>query len=183
MRHKRLTRAGAAALVAAAAGLLAAAAGAGPAAFGDPAGDSGTAPDITNVAVSDTGAGGAISVGVTAAPLSAGGSIEVFLNTDKDDATGSPSGSELRLEVWQEADDRVMDICRWASSDWQEVPESSSLHFSRSGSVFTWTFTRTDLGATNGFTLWAGGFMEDGDGNVLARDEAPDGGDWVYDLP
>ena len=170
------------ALTLAAAGLLAAGAGAAPAAFTDPAGDSGAAPDITNVAVSDNGAG-SITVAVTASALAPGMDVDVFLNTDKNASTGSPGGNEVDLEVWQDADDWGWDISKWSGSDWNDTPQSTTEHFSRSGNVYTWTFGTEDTGPTTGFTFWAGGFMHDADGNITAHDVAPDGGDWVYDLP
>jgi hypothetical protein len=176
---KRHMAAGALAL--AVAGLLAAGVGAAPAAFTDPGGDSGAAPDITNVAVNDTA--GSLTVGVTAGTLAPGSSVDVFLNTDKSDSTGSSSGAEYWLEVWQDANDWGWDISKWSGTDWKEAPQSGTEHFSRSGNVFTWTLAPADIGSPAGFTFWAGGFMADAAGNITAHDEAPDGGDWVYDLP
>jgi hypothetical protein len=177
-RKRHLT---AAALALAAAGVITAGAGASPASFTDPAGDSGAAPDITNVAVSDNGAG-SVTVAVTASTLTSGASVDVYLNTDKNGSTGSPSGSELHLEAWQDTSDAGWDIQRWGSSDWQETPQSPAEHFTRSGNVYTWTFGTEDTGPITGFDFWAGGFMADAAGDLTARDEAPDGGDWVYDL-
>src|SRR5947207_2191150 len=111
-RKRHLT---AAALALAAAAVITAGAGASPASFTDPAGDSGAAPDITNVAVSDNGAG-SVTVAVTASTLTSGASVDVYLNTDKNGSTGSPSGSELHLEAWQDPSDAGWDIQRWGSS-------------------------------------------------------------------
>jgi hypothetical protein len=164
------------------AALVAGGAGAAPATFTDPAGDSGGAPDITNVAVSDNGSG-AITVSVTVGSLPPLSGVAVFLNTDKNDSTGSSSGSEVRLEVVQDTSDWAWDMYKWAGSDWQEMAQSTTQHFSRSGNVFTWTLGSADLGPSNGFTFWATSLLTDAGGNLVARDDAPDGGDWVYDLP
>src|SRR5690349_3398862 len=96
MKHRACTLAA----VAAAAGLLIAGAGASPSTFTDPAGDSGAAPDVTAVAVSD--ASRALTIVVTAAGLTPGQSVDVYLNTDKNESTGSPTGSEFDVEIWQE---------------------------------------------------------------------------------
>lgn len=181
MRLEKRHAVAAAVLALAVAGLLAAGAGAAPAAFTDPAGDSGAAPDITKVAVDDTA--GSVTVAVTAGTLVPGTSVDVLLNTDKNDSTGSPSGFEYWLEVWQDASDWGWDISKWSNSDWTEVPQSATEHFSRSGNVYTWTMAPADIGSPAGFTFWTGGFMTDSAGNVTAHDQAPDGGDWVYDLP
>jgi hypothetical protein len=165
----------------AAAGVLAAGAGAAPVSYSDPAGDSGAAPDITNVAVNDSG--GALTIVVTAAAaLTPGQTIDVFLNTDKNDSTGSPSGSEFNVEAWQADGDWGWDMASWSGGDWKETPSNPDEHFSRSGNIYTWTVPLPELGGATGFTFWIGGTTADANGNVTASDRAPDGGSWVYDL-
>ena len=165
----------------AAVALLCSGATAGTASFSDPTGDSTTAPDITSVALSDDAAGLSTLV-VTASALNAGSSIDVFLDTDKNDSTGSPCGCEYYFEVWQEANDWGWDVERWSGTAWQETPDSATEHFSRSGNVFTWTFSRADIGNSTGVSLWAGSFLFDSGNTLVARDLAPDGGRWVYDF-
>lgn len=156
-------------------------ASAATAAFTDPAGDAKGAPDISAVNVRDTPASGTITVSVTAAGFVPGTSIDVWLDTDKNGSTGSASGSEYTLDVWQDPDDWGWTIERWTGSTWADVPETPSMRFSRSGDVFTWTVAKADLGGTAGFGFWVGGYLIQGD-DVVALDEAPDGGTWGYEL-
>ncbi len=164
------------------AALLGSGAAAGTGSFTDPTGDAAAAPDITSIALSDDARTGLATLVVTASNLTPGGSVDVFLDTDKNGATGSPSGSEYWFEVWQEADDWGWDVQHWSGSGWQETPNSATERFSRSGDVFTWTFAQPDIGGATGFAFWGGGFLFDGASNLLARDLAPDGGTWTYDL-
>jgi len=81
---------------------LAGAASGGPSTltFTDSAGDAAGAPDLTNVALEGDGASGTITFTLTATGLdlaSADGSqreIDLWLNTDRNDSTGSPAGNE-----------------------------------------------------------------------------------------
>src|SRR5262249_18317065 len=164
------------------AAFAAAGAGASPVSFTDPVGDSSSAPDITSVSVSDNGTGSITVAVTTVSTLTPGQNVDVFIDTDKNGSTGSPSGSEFNLEAWQDTNSSGWDMARWAGSDWKETVDSPSEHFSRSGNVFTWTVAAHATGQMPGFTFWPGGFMNDASGNLIARDDAPDGGTWVYDL-
>jgi hypothetical protein len=159
------------------------AASAGSAALTDPRGDAAGAPDITAVSLSDVPHSGALVVSVTASGLVASTSVDVWLDTDKNDSTGSASGSEYLLEVWQEADDWGWTIEKWNGSDWKMIPDAPTQRFSRSGDTFTWTLNKSDLGGAGAFAFYVAGYLfnEAGD-DVTSRDLAPDGGSWAYDL-
>jgi hypothetical protein len=75
----------------------------GPAEYTDPAGDAKSAPDIAKVTVSlDPGSGGlTLSVDLAADDALAGdGGVFVFLDTDRNSATGDSTGSEYLLATF-----------------------------------------------------------------------------------
>lgn len=79
---------------------LAASTASGPAVYTDPAGDAKSAPDITKVTVSLDPGSGALSFNVDLAAddfLTGDGGVFVFLDTDRNSATGDSTGSEYLL--------------------------------------------------------------------------------------
>jgi hypothetical protein len=158
------------------------AASAGNATLTDPSGDSSGAPDITAVALSDVPGTGTITVSVTASGLVASTSVDVWLDTDKNSSTGSLCGCEYALEIWQEADDWGWTMEKWSGTAWTMTPDSPVQRFSRSGDVFTWTFSKSDVGGAAGFAFQVGSYLADESGNIRSADWAPDGGLWAYDL-
>ena len=152
--------------------------------FTDPAGDSSTAPDITQVAVSDVAATGMIGIAVTAAGMKpATTRFYVFLDTDMNPSTGFGDGSEYVLSL--EEDDQGAfwwDALHWDGTQWQELQQSATMGYSRAGDVHTFMLSRADLGnpTAPGFTLYVSAVGVDAADNVIAKDYAPDGGEYAY---
>jgi hypothetical protein len=172
---------------------LAGAAASGPSTvtFPDPTGDAAGAADITNVAVNGDAGSGTITFTFTATGLalpSADGSersVDLWLNTDRNDATGSPSGNEYDLFFWTDSTDpaqRNWDIENYANGAWQEVAETATMHASGSGDQFTIQVNKSDLGGATSFDVYATSSTFDANGNVVGHDIAPDQGRWVYDI-
>jgi hypothetical protein len=160
-------------------------ASAGTGSFTDPAGDGKGAPDVTAVSVTSD-ATGTVQVTVTAPGLEAvDGALEpevdVFFDTDKNGATGSPGGNEYDLYYWRTADDSGWDLDKWNGTKYEEAPASQTLVFSRSGDTLTWRFSdKTDI-VTSGFNFYVGSAVYDAGGNVTSQDFAPDDGVWTFD--
>ena len=172
---------------------LAGAAGSAPSTltFTDAAGDVAGAPDLTKVAVNGDASSGTITFQVTATGLalpSADGSnriIDLWLNTDRNDATGSPGGNEYDLFAWTESTDPAQwywDIERYANGGWQEVAETPTMHVSGAGSDFSFQVNKSDLGGATSFSIYATSVTVDANGNDVGHDIAPDGAVWVYDI-
>ena len=172
---------------------FAGAAGGGPStlAFTDAAGDATGAPDMTKVTINGDAVSGTITFALTAAalPLStADGSqreVDLWLNTDRNDSTGSPAGNEYALNVWTDSTDPAQwfwDIYHYANGDWQEVAETPTMHVSGSGNDFSIQVNKSDLGGATSFDLYATSLASDASGNGLAHDVAPDVGTWLYDI-
>jgi hypothetical protein len=195
-----LVRCGPAVAAALALGLVVAlAAGAGaPAAFGDPAGDGSGAADITAVTVSDDPVSGIVQFTLTAngettidAVLNP--EVNVFVDTDRNPATGMPTGKEYdgslpggdyRLSYEREPEGAAIgDFEAWTGTKWEVVPESATMSFGRNGDTFTWRLSGADLGARGGgFDLYLASEIFNADTTTRAHDLAPDAGRWSYEL-
>jgi hypothetical protein len=172
---------------------LAGAAGGGPStlAFSDPAGDAAGAADITHVAVNGDAASGTITFAVTASGLalpSADGSersVDLWLNTDRNDSTGSGSGNEYDLSFWTDSSDPAQwswDIENYANGAWQEVAQTTTMRVGGSGNQFVFQLNKSDLGGATSFDIYATSTTFDANGNLVAHESAPDQGRWVYDI-
>jgi hypothetical protein len=42
---------------------------------------------------------------------------------------------------------------RWNGTKWEEMAQSPTMSFSRSGDTFTWRFSKADIGNTTGFNF------------------------------
>jgi len=162
----------------------------GSATFTDPTGDArAPAPDITTVAVSDSPSSGSLTVALTAvgyAGVSADSypMVKVYLNTDKNAATGAADqlGADYYLAAYRDPQGSGWWISRWDGSKYVDVPQSSAMNFVRSGDVLTWTFTKSDIGGSTGFAFYAWSSTWDANNNQTGEDVAPDDGAWTYDL-
>ena len=93
--------------------------------FTDPAGDSGTAPDITTVVV-DADAAGTIVLAITTAnqaDLAADGVLDIVFDADRNGSTGSPSGGEYRLLIFGQ--DKTFDFLHWDGTQWADASAGS----------------------------------------------------------
>lgn len=164
------------------------AAATGSATFSDAAGDSGAAPDITSVTINGDPATRTLTVTVTAAgylpttPDAMEREIDVFLDTDKNNATGSPCGCEYALAAFNDSTGRYWDLGRWDGSAWQSVPQSATMGFTRAGDTLTWTLNAADLGGATGFSFFVAAGTFDAADNEVGHDFAPENGKWSYDL-
>lgn len=159
---------------------------AGTGSFTDPAGDAKGAADITGVSVtSDANGIVQLSVSVPGVEAIDGAQnpvVDVWFDTDKNGATGSPAGNEYDLFYWRTADDSGWDLDKWDGTKYTEAPASQTLIFSRSGDTLTWRFSsKTDI-VTSGFNFYVTSGIFDASNNELAADDAPDDGVWTFDV-
>jgi hypothetical protein len=150
------------------------------ASYTDPMGDTGTAPDITAVSVSNDDAG-AITFTVTISgrtELGPNDDIAIVIDHDRSEDTG------LMLEGW----DYFIDLTASGAKlftitelgDLAPVG-ASSLVASYANGAATFQINRSDLGGTGCFAFYVA--SETVQGVERVHDDAPDGDDyWVYDL-
>jgi hypothetical protein len=150
--------------------------------FTDPAGDSGTAPDITTVVV-DADAAGTIVLAITTAnqaDLAADGVLDIVFDADRNGSTGSPSGGEYRLLIFGQ--DKTFDFLHWDGTQWADA-SAASLKIVHAPNIFGIVINKSDLGGTGAFDFYVVGVQLAADGSVTARDDAPDGsGVWTFTL-
>jgi len=153
--------------------------------FTDPSGDGKGAGDITAVSLTSD-ATGSVQMSVTVPGLAAidgaqNPEVDVFFDTDKNGATGSPGGNEYTLFYWRTADDWGWDLDKWNGTKYEEAPASQTLLFSRSGDTLSWRFSDKSDIVTSGFNFYVISGLFDASGNPTAEDVAPDGGSWSFD--
>jgi hypothetical protein len=167
------------------------------ASFSDPAGDANGAADITAVAVSDDPASGIVQFtlaanGEMAIDLALAPELNVYVDTDRNPATGSPAGAEFpgspsgadyRLFYERTTVNSDAGFESWNGTSWPDLPQSPTMSFSRDGDTFTWRLSRSDLGTAGGFDFYVCAEIFVGRLAVLVGlDRAPEGGVWPYAL-
>lgn len=126
--------------------------------FFDPGADSGSAPDVTGIAISNDDAG-IITIKVSLAnrpTLTADDDIGVGIDSDQNPDTGSVFyGAEYELDL-----DRGTPEVFQARPDGYYTPALSPASFqaSFSGGVVTFSFKASELGVSSGFSMYVLGF-------------------------
>ena len=162
---------------------------AGTVSFTDPAGDALGGPDITGVTITGDPATGRISfsANVSGYPLAVSDGleryVELWLDTDRDRATGDPDdGTEVGLMAWVDAEGRWWSAARWDGSRFAGIPQSTAT-FVRTGDLLTWTASTSELGATSFRFYVVAGTWSEAEQRSTSRDEAPpNDGWWEYDI-
>jgi hypothetical protein len=149
-----------------------------PATFTDPNGDSGTAPDIENVAVSND-ANGQITFRVNVAKLAVPSPVQIIVAIDGDqNAATGPSGTDYLLLA--DVATNTFGVGHWNGTDFVDVSAPTATASNDSAGV-TFLINRSDLGNPTGLNFWVRAF--DGPEAVAGHfDDAPDRGTWNYQL-
>jgi hypothetical protein len=137
--------------------------------FGDPAGDSGAAMDVTLIRITDD-ASGAISIRIETPnrpSLLTTDALNLYLDTDLNSATGDV-GYDYRIRAYGGSG---LGLDRYASGTWVETGAGT---FSFNGGLSA-TVNRSDLGGTGEFRFFVLTLA-----NGVLGDRAPDGGTGSY---
>ena len=139
----------------------------------DPAGDSGSAPDILRVAVSNDPASGQITFRITTnqPALAEDSALFMFIDSDKNSATGDRDGDDYLVYM----DGTSSDFAHWNGSDYDSAstPHATVLYGYANG-VATFTVNKSELGNTSGFLVGVTSDQFDSADNIVATDYAPD---------
>jgi hypothetical protein len=150
--------------------LLAAAVALGDSLYTDPAGDSGTAPDITAVSVAHDASGNLTFAVTTNQPtLATGDVLTIFFDADESSSTGG-DGVEFLLTLG----DSGWEFDRWDGTEFVEAAASSASAVYSNG-VLTFKLNKADLGGANTFVFYVVSYQYDEAGEVVASDDAPNG--------
>jgi hypothetical protein len=147
--------------------------------FTDPAGDSGAAPDVTEVQVGNDVVAGPIVVWVTApnrTALAGSEGVFTFLDTDLNGGTGNvdQGGTEFAIETMASGSR----LYRWDGADWAQTAAPSLTHdwFPDQHAARIEIHPR-EVGSPRAFNFYVASFSGD------AVDVAPGGNDlWSYSL-
>lgn len=161
----------------AALGIAATMAHAGEKAYLDGTGDSGTAPDLANVVVTDSNGLVVFKVDGTLVPSS---SIQIYIDADRNQSTGD-DGDELFVAVFMEDDGKsYYDAERWSGSKWEQVAFEVNAQTFTGREEIGFNATAAGLTGTFDFVLRSVKMVADA---VEARDRAPDSiVPWSYTL-
>jgi hypothetical protein len=139
----------------------------------DPAGDSGGAPDILSVAVSNDAGSGQITFRITTnqPTLAEDSALFMFIDSDKNSATGDRDGDDYLVYM----DNGGSDFAHWNGSDYDtaSTPHATVLYGYANG-VATFTVNKSELGNTTSFLLGVSSDQFDSADNIVATDYAPD---------
>jgi hypothetical protein len=144
--------------------------------FTDPAGDSGTAADITAVTVDNDAAGNiTFSITTNQATLASDALLLVPIDSDQNPATGQ-NGIDFLFALGATGYDFVL----WNGTALVDAP-NTTVHVSYSAGVARFVVNKTELGNTAAFNFFVLAAQISG-GNIAATDAAPDTGAYSYSL-
>lgn len=160
---------------------LPSASGAGSTSFNDTIGDGNGAADVrTVVAANDEAGQVTLRVNVDSLPRPSDTMVFVFLDTDRNAATGWVEGAGADYVLLDDQSDGTYDFVRWNGSGWDSAPSTTARVVADAGGV-TFSINRSELGGTSAFDFWVRTRL--GDSDDAAEDTAPDGAAvWTYTL-
>jgi hypothetical protein len=155
--------------------------------FADSIGEDPSAPDITNVVVSNDDAGLiTFQINISNRPtLTADMLVLMFLDTDNNSATGDPASLGADYAIQLEAG--AVGLFQWKDGDFVAAPSQTSLTYAYTSTGATIHISAVDLGRTKAVRFDAiaiSGIVVDASGNPdftnIHRDAAPDLGHGLY---
>lgn len=138
--------------------------------YTDPAGDSGTAPDITTITVSN-GSAGNITFAVAFSPptITSSEGLGVYIDSDQNSSTGDPAhgGSDYVIFLYATSSD----FYAWSGSNFVSKSHGP-LTASATATGSTITVNNADLGGVQGFRFWVESQKASPSGALEASDVA-----------
>lgn len=154
-----------------------------PVHFTDPAGDSGTAADITGIDVSNDDKGQYTFDVTFGTPYGSTHFFELDLDTDLSTSTGDPNSLGADYSVFDDHANHSFDLYKWSGTEWDEAPSNTtgSVTIAQDGMGLTVSVNRSEIGDSSAFNFFA--YSTEGDGSAGHSDDAPSGsGSFRYDL-
>jgi hypothetical protein len=152
-----------------------------PVAFPDPAGDAGTAADITNIAVTNDDHGQYTFAITFATPYAGNAGFELYFDTDKNPNTGDVDSSGSEFVLVDDFSAHAYGLFFWTGSTWQAVTsaKTAAVSIAADGKSMTLSINKSDLANTTAFNFWL--WSLEGDGSTGHYDDAPSGsGTFAY---
>ncbi len=153
-----------------------------PISFTDQTGDSGTAPDVSTVSVTNDAAGTYSFDVAFATPLTPTSFVDVFLDTDLNPATGDPGSVGADAVIEDDESDQSFGFYKWDGTKYAfTAPVAIHVTGTADKKDLKFVVGTPDIGAVTGFNF----FVEstEGDGSAGHYDDAPSGiAVWQYTL-
>ena len=149
--------------------------------YTDRSGDSGLAPDITDLHVVDDPAGYiTFHIGTNQQALASGAEISVYVDSDRNISTGEPRG-DLGVDHEFTYGGLGLPLLTHYGGNFVVIDFNSTLSFLYAGGL-TARVHRDDLDVTDRFRFVVEAHQEDADKNTVGVDVAPDSGSQEYVL-
>lgn len=145
-----------------------------PTNFTDATGDSGSAPDMATIAVTnDDHDLYTFTIGF-ATPYANSAVVELFLDTDKNASTGDLKAGGADYVLVDDYASHSFDLVSWQSNDFAETAHATAgVVVAPDGKSVTMTVNRSDLGGSTGFNFFV--LVSDGTFDTGHLDDAPSG--------
>jgi hypothetical protein len=145
-----------------------------PTNFTDPTGDSGTAPDITNIAVTNDDHGLYTFTIDFATPYVNADDLTIAIDSDNNDNTGDPQALGADYIFADDYASHSFDLAVWQSTDFAEAAHSTAnVVVASDNKSVTMTINKSDLGNSTGFDFFI--ISSDGSFDPGHTDDAPSG--------
>jgi hypothetical protein len=153
----------------------AAASSSAPKHYTDPAGDSGTAADITGIDVSNDDQGQYTFDVTFATAYGSTHFFEIDLDTDGSTSTGDPASLGADFSLVDDHANHSFDLYKWSGTEWDEAPTSAtvSVTIAQDAMSLTVSVNRSEIGDPSAFDFFA--YSSEGDGSTGRWDDAPSG--------
>jgi hypothetical protein len=151
--------------------------------FTDAAGDSGTAPDITIVDVTNDDQGQYVVDVHFATPYGGAEAVNLSLDTDMNAATGDPQSLGAEYRIIEDNASQSFSFEMWNGTSWVESPTNSTVKdlISSDSKDVLLSVNKSEIGNATGFNFFVSSV--EGDGTDGHWDSAPEGtASWPYKL-
>jgi hypothetical protein len=140
----------------------------------DATGDSGTAPDIATVAVTNDDHGPYTFTIGFATPYANSADLELFLDSDNNGSTGDQQAGGADYVFVDDYASHSFDLVSWQSNDFAEAAHpTAGVVVSSDNKTVTMTINKSDLGGSTGFNFFL--LSSDGTFDTGHVDDAPSG--------
>jgi hypothetical protein len=154
-----------------------------PVVFTDASGDSGTAPDLTQMSVTNDDQGNYTFVATFGTAYGTASSFFIYLDTDSNPATGDPQSLGSEFVIDQDGSTGQYGFAQWSGSAWVDTPPNvtADVTLDTTKNTLTVVVNKSELNDTAAFNFWVE--STDGDGSPGHYDDGPSGsGSWNYKL-
>ena len=149
----------------------------------DPIGDAGAAPDIAMVVIGapeDVPAGTVVvGLAIENFPPTGDGSVTLWLDTDENASTGSPTGNEYAF-VFDNVGGYSWGFQRWNGTTFEPVSPPATMQVIIDDGVAAAVFNKADIGRPDAVRVYVVGVSMTSP--ISGIDRAPDSGSWTVDL-